>query len=71
MNDRYKELKTRIRDLQSLLEIRGMAANRDLAQAVSAVKRAERRGDRSRDPSPELRGLLEKAEALARANLAT
>lgn len=71
MNDRYKELKTRIRDLQSLLEIRGMAANRDLAQAVSAVKRAERHGDRSRDPSPELRGLLEKAEALARANLAT
>jgi hypothetical protein len=71
VNDRYKELKTRIRDLQSLLEIRGMAANRDLAQAVSAVKRAERHGDRSRDPSPELRGLLEKAEALARANLAT
>lgn len=71
MNDRYKELKTRIRDLQNLLEVRGMASNRDLAQAVSAVKRAERRGDRSRDPSPELRGLLEKAEALARANLAT
>jgi hypothetical protein len=71
VNDRYKELKTRIRDLQNLLEVRGMAANRDLAQAVSAVKRAERRGDRSRDPSPELRGLLEKAEALARTNMAS
>ena len=66
MNDRYKELKTRIRDLQSLLEVRGMATNPGLAQALSAVKRAERRGDRSRDPSPELRGLLEKAEAIAR-----
>lgn len=66
MNDRYKELKSRIRDLENLLEVRGMGTNPGLAQAVSAVKRAERHGDRSRDPSPELRGLLEKAEALAR-----
>jgi hypothetical protein len=67
VNDHYRELKTRIRQLETLLEARGMGANAGLAQAVSAVKRAERHGDRSRDPSPELRGLLEKAEALARA----
>lgn len=67
MNDNYKELKGRIRQLQDLLDARGMGVNLALAQAVSAVKRLERRGDRSRDPSPELRGLLEKAEALARA----
>ncbi len=66
MNDRYRELKSRIRDLENLLEVRGMGTNPGLAQAVSAVKRAERHGDRSRDPSPELRALLEKAEALAR-----
>lgn len=67
MNDNYKDLKGRIRQLQDVLDGRGMGANLALAQAVSAVKRLERRGDRSRDPSPELRALLEKAEALARA----
>lgn len=66
MNDNYKELKGRIRQLEDLLETRGMGGNLALAQAVSAVKRAEKHGDRSRDPSPELRGLLEKAEGLAR-----
>ena len=66
MNDNYKELKGRIRQLQDLLDARGMGGNLPLAQAVSAVKRAEKRGDRSRDPSAELRGLLEKAEGLAR-----
>ncbi len=66
MNDNYKELKGRIRQLEDLLEARGMGGNLALAQAVSAVKRAEKHGDRSRDPSPELRGLLEKAEGLAR-----
>lgn len=66
MNDNYKELKGRIRQLQDLLETRGMGGNLPLAQALSAVKRAEKHGDRSRDPSPELRGLLEKAEGLAR-----
>jgi hypothetical protein len=37
----------------------------DLAQALSRVRRAERRSDRSREPSPELRVLLEGADALA------
>lgn len=66
MNDNYKDLKGRIRQLQELLEARGMGGNLALAQALSAVKRAERHGDRSREPSAELRGLLEKAEELAR-----
>jgi hypothetical protein len=66
MNDNYKELKGRIRQLQELLDARGMGGNLALAQAVSAVKRAEKHGDRSRDPSAALRGLLEKAEGLAR-----
>jgi hypothetical protein len=36
------------------------------AQALSAVQRAARHGDRSREPSAELRSLLEKAESLGR-----
>jgi hypothetical protein len=35
------------------------------AQALSRVHRAERRGDRSREPSAELRSLLDQAEGLA------
>ncbi len=66
MNDNFKELKVRIRQLQELLEARGMGGNLALAQALSALKRAEKHGDRSRDPTPELRGLLLKAEGLAR-----
>ena len=65
MNDDYRDLKTRIRKLHGLLQDGGLGS-RDFAQAVSAVQRAERRGDRSRQPSPELRGLLEKAESLGR-----
>jgi hypothetical protein len=38
----------------------------EFAQALSRVRRAERRGDRSREPSSELRTLLERAEGLAR-----
>ena len=65
MNDNFKELKGRIRKLDELLAWRG---TRDLAfaQAVSAVRRAVKHGDRTRDPSPELRALLEKAESLGR-----
>lgn len=65
MNDNFRELKERIRRLDALLVSRG-ADNLPFAQAVSRVRRAEKRGDRSRDPSPELRSLLETAEGLGR-----
>jgi len=66
VNDTFRELKARIRDLEAFLTNRGSAST-ELAQAVSMVRRAVKHGDRSREPSPELRGLLERAEALARA----
>ena len=66
MNDTFKELKVRIRRLGELLAARG-AGNVELAQAVSRVQRLERRSDRSREPTPELRGLLERAENIGRA----
>jgi hypothetical protein len=65
VNDNFKELKSRIRKLDELLALRG-TGDLAFAQAVSAVRRAEKHGDRTRDPSPELRGLLEKAESLGR-----
>ncbi len=65
LNENFKELKARIRTLTELVAARGQGSA-ELAQAVSAVQRAERRGDRSRDPSPQLRSLLEDAEAIAR-----
>jgi hypothetical protein len=65
MNDNFKELKSRIRQLDALLSARGHG-DLAFAQAVSAVRRAAKHGDRTRDPSPELRALLEKAEALGR-----
>jgi hypothetical protein len=36
----------------------------EFAQALSKVRRAEKRGDRSREPTIELRTLLERAEGL-------
>ena len=65
MNDLYRELKARLRKLDEILVGQGLT-NLDLAQALSRAHRAERRGDRSREPSDELRVLLERAEALAR-----
>jgi hypothetical protein len=65
VNDSYRELKQRIRTLDQLLAARGMN-NLPFAQALSKVRRVARDGDRSRDPSPELRVLLEKAETLGR-----
>lgn len=65
MNDNFRELKTRIRKLDELLAARG-TGNVRFAQALSAVRRAERHGDRTRNPSPELQTLLEKAETLGR-----
>lgn len=65
MNDNFRELKARLRRLDELLAARG-AVDPEFAQAVSAVRRAAKHGDRTRDPSPELRGLLERAENLGR-----
>jgi hypothetical protein len=65
MNENFRELKNRIRQLDALLSARG-TGNVAFAQAVSAVRRAVKHGDRTRDPSPELRALLERAEALGR-----
>jgi hypothetical protein len=67
VNDTFRELKARIRSLEAFLVHRG-SASADLAQAVSLVRRAVRHGNRSREPTPALRGLLERAEALARAS---
>jgi hypothetical protein len=65
VNDAYRELKARLRKLDEILPTKGLT-NVEFAQALSRVHRAERRGDRSREPSDELRVLLERAEALAR-----
>ncbi|HET9555143.1 MAG TPA: hypothetical protein VFP50_19415 [Anaeromyxobacteraceae bacterium] len=66
MNDDFRELKARVRRLHEVLETRGVG-HMAFAQAVSAVARATRDGDRTRTPPPELLGLLEKAEQLGRA----
>ncbi len=65
MNDNFGELKDRVRKLDELLAARG-TGNLEFAQALSALRRAVKRGDRTRDPSPELRALLDKAELLGR-----
>jgi hypothetical protein len=66
MNDAFRELKERMRRLDAILTQQG--ANQDLgfAQAVSSLRRAARRGDRTRAPTPELMTLLERAEAFGR-----
>jgi hypothetical protein len=66
MNDNFRELKVRLRRLDELLAARGGIVDPQFAQAVSAVRRAAKHGDRTRDPSPELRALLERAENLGR-----
>jgi len=65
VNDDFRELKARVRRLNEVLAARG-PGHLPFAQAVSAVQRAVRHGDRSRTPTPELLGLLEKAEQLGR-----
>lgn len=64
MNDVFKELKVRMRSLDKVLVERGLG-NMEFAQAVSRLHRAARKGDRSREPSVDLRVLLERAEVLA------
>lgn len=65
MNDNFRDLKGRIRKLDVLLTSGGMS-NLPFAQAVSRVRRAMKRGDRTRDPPAELVSLLEAAEGLGR-----
>jgi hypothetical protein len=65
MNDNFRELKAWLRRLDELLASRGMVSL-EFAQAVSALRRAAKQGDRTRDPSPELRALLERAENVGR-----
>ena len=65
MNDNFKEFKARVRRLDEVLLTHGLRSA-DFAQAVSQAHRAMRRGDRSRDPTPQLNALLERAEGLAR-----
>jgi hypothetical protein len=64
MNDTFRDVKVRLRKLDELLD-RGGLTNMEFAQAVSRTRRALKRGDRSREPRPELRTLLERAEGLA------
>ncbi len=64
MNEVFRELKERMRYLDRILVAHGVG-NIEFAQAVSRLHRAARRGDRSREPSAELRLLLERAEGLA------
>lgn len=66
MNEAFKALKERMRRLDSLLERRGATEDVSFAQALSSLHRAAKRGDRSREPSSELVGLLERAEAYGR-----
>ena len=69
MNDRFREVKARLRQLDLVLD-RGGYAHVELAQAISNVRRLVKRGDRSREPSPEIVASLDKAEAIGRAILA-
>jgi hypothetical protein len=65
MNDDFRELKERMRRLDGLLTSGGLE-HVEFAQAVSRLRRAARRADRSRQPSTELQVLLQRAEGLAR-----
>lgn len=69
MNDRFREVKARLRQLDLVLD-RGGYAHVELAQAISHVRRLVKRGDRSREPSSEIVAGLDKAEALGRSFLA-
>jgi hypothetical protein len=65
VNDDFRDLKIRLRKLDTLLE-GGRTGNLPFAQAVSMARRAVKTGDRSRKPSHELLGLMAKAETLSR-----
>jgi sirohydrochlorin ferrochelatase len=65
MNETFREVKDRMRRLDVVLE-RGGSSNVEFAQAVSRVRRLVKKGDRSREPSQEIRVTLDRAEAMGR-----
>jgi hypothetical protein len=65
LNENYKELKRRIHKLDELRFVRGMQ-DLQFVRALDTLRRAAKHGDNGRDPSPGLRVLLEKAEALGK-----
>ena len=65
MNQDFRELKECLRLLEAIL-MQGGLSDTDFAQAVSKIRRATRHADRTRDPSLQLRSMLEHAEGLAR-----
>jgi len=66
MNEAFRDLKERMRQLDAILQRRGATEDVDFAQAISSLRRAARRGDRSREPTPELVNLLDRSEAYGR-----
>jgi len=66
MNEAFRDLKERMRRLDAILQRRGATEDVDFAQAISSLRRAARRGGRSREPTPELVNLLDRAEAYGR-----
>jgi len=66
MNEAFRDLKERMRRLDAILQRRGATEDVDFAQAISSLRRAARRGDRSREPTPELVNLLDRSEAYGR-----
>jgi hypothetical protein len=70
VNDTFREVKDRMRKLDAVL-VKGGNSNVEFAQAVSKVRRLVKKGDRSREPSPEIRTSLDKAEAIGRLILAS
>lgn len=65
MNKNYKDLKHRVRKLHELLTTRGTNSF-EFMRALDQVRRAANHGDSRRDPSRELKALLEQAECLGR-----
>jgi hypothetical protein len=66
MNQAFKDHKERMRRLDGLLAQHGAAGDPRFAQALSLLHRATRRGDRTREPTPEMVNLLMRAESLGR-----
>jgi len=66
MNDEFRDLKERMRHLDAIVERQGAVGDLGFAQAVSSLRRAARRGDRSRKPTADLLILLERVEAFGR-----
>ena len=68
MNDELRELKGRLRHVESVLSTSGTVGVSErvgLAQAVSRARRLLYHADRTRAPSGALRACVEEAEGLA------